>query len=113
MGGKIFSLCLPAATTVVIRSSGIDSSNFGLTICCARNADVTDEASFDVPGLSTGFASIQMLLLGKEIILLDRFGSSGAIIAELSDIVSENSATDAAIELKFICDWENIDGELP
>lgn len=104
MGGKLFSLCLLAMAAVVRRSSVIDSSNLGLTMGCARNAEVTDEASFDERGLSTGFASIQTLLLGKEIILLDRFGSSGAIIDELSDIVSEKSATDVAIELKFICD---------
>lgn len=104
MGGKVFSLCLLAVTTVGVRSSVIDWSNFGLIIGCARNAELTDEASFDERGLSTGFASIQTLLLGKEIILLDRFGSSGAIFAELSDIVSEKSATDVAIEFKFICD---------
>lgn len=88
------------AAGAAIRSSVIDSSSFGLTIGCPRNDDVTNEASFEVRGLSTGFASIQKLLLGNEIILLDRFGSSGAIITELSDMVSEKSATDVAI----ICD---------
>lgn len=77
---------------------------------CVRSAN----ASFDARGLSTGFASRQTLLFGIEIILLERLGNSGAaIIAELNDTVSANSATDAAIELKFVCDCENNDAELP
>lgn len=105
-------MCLLAMAVLLIRSPLIDSSNFGLIIDCVRNEEVMDDASFDGRGLSTGFTSMQTLVLGREIILLDRFGSSGAITAELSDIDSEKSAAILAIELKFICDCENREAEL-
>lgn len=94
-----------------LRSSFSDSNSFGLTIGCDRSAAVT--LSADERGLSTGFASVQMLLLVNEIILFERFGSSGAIDTDRMDIVSEKSDADDAIELRLICDCENDDTEFP
>lgn len=94
-----------------LRSSFSDSNNFGLTIGCDRSAAVT--LSADGWGLSTGFASVQMILLVNEIILFERFGSSGAIITDRMDIVSDKSNADGAIELRLICDCENDATEFP
>lgn len=64
-------------------------------------------------GLKIGLASVQLILFGKEVILLDRFGSSGGNIVEFSEIVSDRSMIDEAVVFNVICDDENDDDAEP
>lgn len=60
----------------------------------------------ELRGLNIGFTSVQLILFGKEVILFDRFGSSGGNIDEFNDI-------DVDIVFKVTCDCENDDAEFP
>lgn len=93
-----------------LRSSLSDSKHLGLTTGGCRVEVVITELS-SARGLSMGFASIA--LLASDIILFERLGSSGAIMAELSEIVSEKSVTLVEIVLRLAWDCLNNDVELP
>lgn len=92
------------------RSSFSDSKHLGLTTGGCRVDVVITELS-SARGLSMGFASPP--LLTSDIILFDRLGSSGAIMTELCEMVSEKSVTLVEIVLRLACDCLNSDVELP
>lgn len=100
----------PPAVLQPVRSSFSDSKHLGLTTGGCRVEVVITELS-SARGLKMGFASAA--LLTSDIILFERLGSSGAIMAELSEIVSEKSVTLVEIMLRLACDCLNSDVELP
>lgn len=58
--------------------------------------------------------SVQLILFGNDVILFDRFGSSGGSIDEFNDVVSPKSVIDVNIVFSVACDCENDeDAEFP